>query len=253
MKRLLIIAGLLIVLMVILGSFIPAAAEANTYVPRIKVKQGTSSNWSGYVAETNLNSPQKGSVTYVAGTWKVPSVTGTDANAYSSIWVGIDGNDSNTVEQIGTDQYWINGSPVYDAWFEMYPKWPYTINTVDIHPGDTISASVSYASRGIFTLTLANLTTGKTFTINQKSASAFRNSAEWIVEAPWSAGVLPLADFGSATFTNCSATLTGTNGPISRWAYDAIDMVNSSEALKAQTGPLNRKGNGFTVNWISSN
>ena len=50
----------------------------------------TSSNWSGYAVETNLNSPQSNSVTAVSGSWTVPTVTGT-GTAYSAIWVGIDG------------------------------------------------------------------------------------------------------------------------------------------------------------------
>src|SRR5262249_51366396 len=51
----------------------------------------TSPNWSGYVAATNLSDPQNDSVTYVAGTWTVPTVTATSGNTDSFAWVGIDG------------------------------------------------------------------------------------------------------------------------------------------------------------------
>ena len=70
--------------------------------PRQHLFGGTSSNWSGYAAETNLASPQSGAVSDVTGTWQVPFVTGT-INAWSSAWVGIDGYASNSVEQLGTD------------------------------------------------------------------------------------------------------------------------------------------------------
>src|ERR1700733_3657591 len=67
----------------------------------------TSTNWSGYATETNLNSPQSGAFTAVSGSWTVPSVIGS-GNAYSSIWVGLDGYSSSTVEQIGTDSDLVN-------------------------------------------------------------------------------------------------------------------------------------------------
>ena len=59
----------------------------------------TSPNWSGYVATT-----QNDSVTYVTGTWTVPTVTATSGNTDSFAWVGIDGSDGGTVEQTGTAQ-----------------------------------------------------------------------------------------------------------------------------------------------------
>ena len=56
-------------------------------------------------------SPQGDAFTDVKGSWIVPSVSGnTNQTAYSVTWIGIDGYSSNTVEQIGTEQDWINGS-----------------------------------------------------------------------------------------------------------------------------------------------
>jgi hypothetical protein len=237
----------------------PSATEL-LQAPRIRVKQGTSLNWAGYAVETNLNTPQNDAVTDVAGTWTVPSVTATGTtNAYSSIWVGIDGYDSNTVEQIGTEQDIINGLPVYSAWYEMYPKYPFNLNkrTYPVNPGDQITARVQYGNKGTFTLTMTNKgTTGKTikwtYSTTQKSPSARRSSAEWIVEAPWSSGVLPLSNFGTATFTNASVKLNGTAGTIGSWPYDPMDMVTSSGALKAQTFALSSDGTSFSVQWLSN-
>src|SRR5437870_4998940 len=61
-----------------------------------------STNWSGYAAETNLTAPAANAVTAVSGSWVVPQVTGS-STGYSSVWVGIDGYSSATVEQIGTE------------------------------------------------------------------------------------------------------------------------------------------------------
>ena len=58
----------------------------------------TSTNWSGYAVQT-----KSGAVTAVAGSWTVPTVSGS-GTGYSAIWVGIDGYQSSTVEQIGTEQ-----------------------------------------------------------------------------------------------------------------------------------------------------
>ena len=81
-----------------------------------------STNWSGYAAETNLSTPASNAVTAVSGSWTVPTVKG-KTNAYSSVWVGIDGYSSSTVEQLGTEQDTTrSGATRYYAWWEMYPN-----------------------------------------------------------------------------------------------------------------------------------
>src|SRR5438270_3710030 len=106
----------------------------------------TSTNWAGYAVNSSA-----GSVSAVSGSWTVPTVTGT-SNAWSSAWVGIDGYNSSTVEQTGTEQDTSASGAHYSAWYEMYPNAPVTLNMA-IHPGDVMSASVTY-SNGLFTLTL---------------------------------------------------------------------------------------------------
>ena len=53
-------------------------------------------------------------------------------------------------------------------------------------------------------ITDVNPTTGALdYTTQQTASNAKRSSAEWIVEAPSSSsGILPLANFGSVTFTS---------------------------------------------------
>jgi hypothetical protein len=234
--------------------FAPLFASANVEMaPRIHVKDGTSTNWSGYAALAVAS--KKGetqTVTEVKGSWTVPAVSGS-GTAYSSFWIGIDGYSSNTVEQIGTDSNVINGVPQYSAWYEIYPKYPLTL-TMTITPGDVIKTEVSTTTKGVFTLTIIDTSTKpiQTFTTTQKCPQAAQSSAEWIAEAPWSSGVLPLADFGKVTFTGCSATIGSTSGSISRFNNDAINMVTSSGALKASTSGLSKAGATFSVTWESS-
>ncbi len=246
MKRLVMLIASLASLVVIAAPVVPGVTAVNA--PRIPVKQGTSLNWSGYDVPASA-SP----VTYVSGTWQVPTVTATSTNAYSSIWVGIDGDGSNTVEQIGTEQDWVVGrGAVYSVWYEMYPKFPVTIS-MPISPGDTFTASVRAQPKNTFVLTITNVTRNQTFTTTQKCPSARLASAEWIVEAPWSGGVLPLANFGTVKFSGCTATIGGITGDIANFSYDAIDMVNSSGALKDHTSKLSGGGTSFSVTYLSSN
>jgi len=205
----------------------------------------TSTNWSGYAAETNLNSPQSGAFTAVNGSWTVPAVTGA-GTAFSSIWVGLDGFSSSTVEQIGTDSDLVNGIPTYYAWYEMYPSYSINIATLTIRPGDRISGSVNYEGSDQFSLVLSDATTPGSFSTTQTLRNAQRSSAEWIVEAPSSgSGILPLANFGTANFNSASAsaTLKGTTGtttgPIDSgsWQNAAINMVGR-RSTEVTTSPL---------------
>jgi hypothetical protein len=196
-------------------------------------------NWSGYAAATNLTSPASNAVTTVSGSWTVPSVSG-KANAYSSVWVGIDGYSSSSVEQLGTEQDTSKtGKATYYAWWEMYPNPSQRIPGMTISPGDSMYASVKYSS-GQFTLYMKDNSTDVSFTTGQ-SAMADRSSAEWVVEAPSSfSGILPLANFGTATFSAAQATINGTTGAIdnSSWQNTAINMVNSSGTVIDQTSGL---------------
>jgi hypothetical protein len=244
------ILTLSILLASILGSSIPLAVHA----PRIRVKDGTSLNWAGYAVLTSLTSPQNDAVSDVKGSWTVPSVDcSVTKSAYASFWIGIDGYSSNSVEQIGTDSDCSSGKPTYYAWYEMYPKYPVNLK-LKISPGDTISAEVQYLGKSGFKLTITDTKTG-TFSTTEKSPSAKRSSAEWIAEAPWSSGVLPLANFGTVTFQSAQATLNGHTGPISdaAWTYDRMDMVSSSGSQKAVTSALTSSGTSFSVKWYAAN
>ena len=111
--------------------------------------QAESTNWSGYAATT-------GTYTSVSASWTEPSGICSRGSQYSSFWVGIDGYTSSSVEQTGTDSDCIGGSPTYYAWFEFYPHPSRTISSMTIHPGDYITAQVSFASSK-FTVKITDL------------------------------------------------------------------------------------------------
>jgi hypothetical protein len=218
--------------------------------PRIRVSRGTSSNWSGYAAQTSLTSPQSGAVSDVVGTWQVPFVTGS-TNAWSSAWVGIDGYSDATVEQIGTEQDTSKfGATRYYAWYEMYPAASVLISGLAINPGNVITGRVRYAGSNQYVLSLNNTSTGHSYQTTQ-TVSAQRSSAEWIMEAPSSGRILPLANFGTVSFTGCNATVNDVSGPISQWAHDPLTMVTGGKKSTAKAVPsaLSSDGTAFTVTW----
>lgn len=239
---------------IVLMALSVSSASAATHGPRIILKNGTSTNWSGYASVLgSLTSPTNGVVSDVKGTWTVPAVDCSLAatNTYSSAWVGIDGYTSSSVEQLGTEHDCISGQPQYYAWYEMYPKPGYRITKLSVQPGDVMTGEVQYTGNGSFVLTLSS--SRGAFKTTQKSNKAVRSSAEWIVEAPWSGGVLPLANFGTVPFSSTSATINGVPGTINAFTYDKINMANASNVLKDQTSDLSSGGTAFSVTWKSSN
>jgi len=211
--------------------------------PIVRLRQGTSSNWSGYAAYGAA-----GRFTSVAGSWTQPAVSCTAQNRYSSYWVGLDGYNTSTVEQLGTEGDCVNGAPRYYAWFEMYPR-PGSLIGLTVTPSHTYSASVTAQGRGYFALRLADVTAGRTFSTVEKLNSAQGASAEVIVEAPSSGGILPLANFGTANFTASTA-----NGvPLGSFApnLDPITMLNPY-GMKATPSGFDATKKNFQVTWSPS-
>ena len=198
----------------------------------------TSTNWSGYDDSTD------GPFTSVTATWTQPAVRNAGIDfTDTAFWVGIDGDNSDTVEQIGTEGY-SQGIVGYDAWYEMYPLYPVPIE-MSIHPGDVMTASVT-ESGAIFTLRLADTTTGATYqTLQTMSVPPLLASAEVIVEAPSSGdSVVELANFGTMTFTDCAFG----GQPISDFDWNRIDMGSwYSNRLIDQALPLSPDGTSFSV------
>lgn len=226
----------------------PAPSGLKGGTPPLHTNVFYSTNWSGYAV------PSAG-VSDVVGSWVVPAVSCPGGTQYSSIWVGIDGFSSNSVEQIGTDSDCRNGSPRYYAWYEMYPDYSHTIpdTTLKVKPGDTINARVQFVGGGKFTLTIQDLSSGS-FSITlglPNGATAKRNSAEWIVEAPSSfSGVLPLANFGTTFLSDSYAKIGGVTGSIASFSnYAKIRMVVSGTQRKAIPSVLAPNGTDFSVKW----
>ncbi len=227
--------------------------------PLIPLKKGVSNNWCGYVAAKNLTMVIPNSVTAVSGTWVVPTVSAPSSpqipDTYSSVWIGIDGYNNSTVEQIGTAHEWHSGQVVHYAWFEMYPNAAFEISGFPVIPGDVISTAIEYKGNNIFLMTISN-TTRKVYTTiptaYTTSKTAVRGCAEWIAEAPFMKTILPLAHFSPIAFTKCTATIGGVTGGINNpnWKNDNIAMKSPVMVPKATASALQANGQSFNVTWL---
>lgn len=242
------------------------AAERPTHIhlSRIKDKMehgdgtASSTNWAGYaVAGTSFTSAE--------GSWVVPTTNcnNVSGTGYAALWVGIDGYSSDTVEQTGTLAECDRNETVYYAWYEFYPANLTEITSVPVKPGNVISASIKYNSSGnTFTTTITNVTTGKSFSKTSAVSGAERTSAEWIAEAPCCTvrgGILPLADFGTASFgddyskvntTNYATDSTVTNEPIGVFPAVSVEQItktpSSSSPQTATCSSLTSDSTSFT-------
>lgn len=248
--------------------FTNSAGSTTTNAATLTVDTGpeASANWSGYVATDPCAEFDS-----VSGSWTVPPVACSSGNEYSSEWVGIDGDTSQTVEQDGTESDCEDGVPTYDAWYEMFgdqsvdggDEVPLSTALYPVSPGDEINASVS-ESNGTWTLALSDPTDpirSWTFSIRVDFASASQSSAEWIVErpeicyssSPSSCELTALADFGDVTFSNAqAATSSGTPSSIPAFSSTELNMENNADSmLLDESGSLDPSGEDFTVTWNS--
>lgn len=131
--------------------------------------------WGGYVAQGN-------GFQSVSGSWTMPNVQCNTSNDLFAPWVGIDGYGSQTVEQTGVQVDCSSGSPVYSAWYEMYPAPPQYFND-PVDAGDSFTASVVNGGGSTYTLRITDNTKGWTETTDQR-LDGQNVSAEAVIESP---------------------------------------------------------------------
>lgn len=197
--------------------------------------------------------------TYNHLSWSPPQLANTDC----SIWVGIDGYTSPTVEQIGTEHTWNNGTVTHAAWFEMFPAPAFYITSFPLVQGDIIQAIVEYQGsdqgNDVFALTIMNNTQNYFITIPSELTTVpqvDRSCVEWIVEAPAEAGlILPLANFNVIYWSGCTTTIKSNaefiTGPINdpNWQSSSITM-QSAGIVRAVPSSLTNSGENFDVTWL---
>lgn len=191
-----------------------------------------SPTWSGYAIDPGSD------VFAVGGTWVVPTFSSSGLSA-AGIWVGIDGFQNSTVEQLGIGWNPVNG---YYSWIEFFgdesasgqqgPFYaPYMIG-VPVRPGDKISAYIAFvSSNGLtstFFMSFYNVTENVLWQAEESTTYVLPQLAtgEWIVESP-GGGAYPLPAFTPVSFTGAWATVGNQTGSISNFYNYSLDLSTS--------------------------
>lgn len=203
------------------------------------VTQATSPNWAGY-AMTGA----AGTFTSVAANWIVPPVACTTGITRSSYAVGLDGDGTNTIEQIGTEGDCAGPLAEYSGWFQVLPNAPVFFNN-PVKPGDALAASVTALGAGNFMLTLFDMTQDWTQITEQTSATATLGSAEIVAEDPVLNGqAQTLSNFGIADFLGAAINNAAITAPINQ-----ITMVSAAGNTLAVPSTITGGVGNFAVGW----
>src|SRR5215467_15267585 len=208
-------------------------------------------NWSGYADMSSTHQ----AFTKVSGNWTTPSVTCNAEDQITSNWVGLDGFNSNTVEQLGTLSWCFQGTATYFTWFEMFPAGVTQVGT-SLAPGDKIAASVTRSGTG-YTLKLTDSThpaNSFTRTATCALATCLDTSAEWISErSSLAIGTMPQAHYNAFKLTSGSQANGGHTGPIGAGpGVKAITMVDGTNTYNLNTVSALTGGNSFSTTWKNS-
>jgi hypothetical protein len=208
-------------------------------------------NWSGY-ADTATRAQ---TFTKVSGSWTVPSVTCSAEDQIISDWVGLDGFNNSTVEQLGTTSWCYKGKAVYYTWYEIYPKGAHQVG-IALKPGDKVTASVTRSGTSYAFKLTDSTTSGNNISVTKTCALATckDTSAEWISERPsFSTGIAPQAHYNAFKITNGSQTSSGHTGTIGAGpGVNAVTMIDSTQTYNLSTVSTLTGGNSFSTTWKNS-
>jgi len=219
----------------------PAPRSPFPVIPGVPNDQNSSHNWSGYAATG-------GRYTAVSGTWTVPAFSPDGSFGIDAAWVGVGGVRSRDLIQAGTEQTVSgNGSTQYEAWVELLPRSSRPVS-LNVHPGDSVTVSISEQSPNNWLIQFTNNTTGQAYQETQQYTSS-HSSVEWVEEAPSAGrgGVLPLSNFGTIDFSNGSAAKDGRTVSIAGAGANPITMLGAGDQPLAVPSALSADGSSFTV------
>jgi hypothetical protein len=206
-----------------------------------------SRNWAGYAVT-------RGKFKKIKATFYVPIMNcKNNPNTFSSHWVGLDGFNSNTVEQDGIEADCNGTRESIFAWREVFPR-PEQPFRLKIRPGDSITATTTFR-RHKFKMEVRDNTTGRHATASERCTGSVckRSSAEVISEAPTVNGQQSnLAPYGAQSYSSIKITNSkGRRGGIrsSHWrAFRIFQVGNDHTTVIA--APTALHGPAFAVYWL---
>lgn len=232
---------------------VPGVDLKRMTVPAVAGSTSTSSiNWSGYTI-THAGY----SFDAIRGKWQQPAANCADGKTTEAVfWIGLDGFGSSTVEQVGTGVECYQGRAYYFAWWEMVPTAPHIvyISNMAVHAGDNFTGNVSHVG-SLWTLQLADTTTGTSWASNFGCSNCSAHSAEWIAEAPCVAvnctATTRLANYGVATFWATGAASGGVTGNAGSWNSYAEWMYGPAGDWRSEPYTLYNSNTAFQVHFLS--
>jgi hypothetical protein len=204
----------------------------------------------------------------IVGYWAVPNVasqvSGTP-NAYSSMWVGLDGFNLQDLIQDGTESDWIGGETRYYAWVEVLPAAQVIMKGLPVNPGDGIYAATQYRivngkAYAYFYMTNFNTNTNVSTSIAFPTTLKYTGqTAEWVVERTEFGGTFEhdMPNYGLAFMSDAYAFRSGsstyyyansTSASVGT-TYD-INMYDSPSA-KTLSKPIAEGSDSIIFEWIT--
>lgn len=203
----------------------------------------TSTNWSGYLSTSYKFSA-------ISANWDVPQVTGNGTTTTAdATWIGIGGVTSSDLIQIGTqDNVSSQGAVVTSGFYEVLPAPSQQIISMNISPGDSITASVVETSTNTWVLSMTDNTNNQTFTTTLTYKSS-NSSAEWIEEDPSNlkGQLIPLDNFSTINFINALVVENNQTLNLQSSNSMSVAMVNSNDQFIASPSAYNSTGQSFGV------
>jgi len=220
-----------------------SGSQANNSSP--SVTSYSSTNWSGYMSTS-------GSFTAVSASWIATSPTGNGSTTTAdATWIGIGGVTSGDLIQVGTQNIVTSSGQVEPgAFYEMLPAVSQTIPNFVVHPGDSITASVTETSTNQWSISITDNTDSQSFSTSVSYSSSL-SSAEWIEEDPsyGNGSQIPFDNFGSTSFSGGLTKVNGLSSTIGASGPASITMVNGSGQPIAVPSGLSGDGAGFSVSF----
>jgi hypothetical protein len=209
--------------------------------------------WAGYLVASSTYNPSP-TITSINASWTIPEITQFKSGASSAEWIGIGGFFDKTLIQVGSEQDSFREHAEYSVWYELLPDNAVTIDSINVSPGDTITASISLVNPDLdeWLIYIADSNGSQIF---QKTViySVSQLSAEWILERPEINGqVSSMANLTMVTFNDCQATISGktsslgSNPSFQLTMYESLHSTNGVNQL-TYTSDLFNNGYSFNV------
>lgn len=245
----------LVAILFLLASVLLPTAPRQTARPIAAFAANQSFNWAGYMQ----GSIEKGTTFHsIAGEWIVPKAKQRNRGEaeYSSSWIGIGGGcldtactlfDATLIQAgIGHDVD-AAGNVDYYAWWEAIPA-PLIRTTLQVDAGDRVRVEIveSTVVPELWTITIANVSTGGSFAITLPYTSTY-GTAEWVIETPLvisesgAVTVGPMPDLDIVHFDNATAN----GAPAGLVAAEQMRLVDFDLSLIAEPSLPDSDADGF--------